>query len=499
MTSQTSNSLSETGLRRMTQERRSGRMRRMRQVRRGLAGATAVVLTVLAATPAWAAAERPGSEPPGMRGAAGSGTTPGQGTAPGHGTEGHGTAPGEDAEGWGAAPGEGTAGRGAAPGHGAAPGYAYGRGALLGITPLATLGRDDVVRFLAGPGLETGTVRYGVRAYRLTYRTITPQGRPTTATGLFVLPRGGERRLAVVSDTHGTMAHRDNAPSVTTGLGRLAPYLHASAGRAVAAPDYLGLGRGPGRHPYMDTASAVTASVDMLRAARTAGKLMGRPLTADVYATGFSQGGQVAMALGRALRNGAEPHFRLRALAPVSGPYDLEGAELPGLFDGSVNDESAVFYMSYFLTAQNRLHPVYRHPSEAFRAPYASRIERLFDGRHQEDDIVKALPRTLEQLLTPEFYERVRHPGGGLLAALRAQDGNCAWKPAAPVRLYTASGDTDVPIANARNCARDLARNGTRAPVLDQGNVDHFGTFKSATPRIARWFNTLGKSVGGNP
>ncbi len=90
-----------------------------------------------------------------------------------------------------------------------------------------------------------------------------------------MLPEGGAHRLDLVSDTHGTMAHRDYAPSPTEDSGRYAAYLHASAGRAVAAPDYLGLGKGPGIQPYMDTGSAVTASLDMLRASRTAALRLG--------------------------------------------------------------------------------------------------------------------------------------------------------------------------------------------------------------------------------
>ncbi|MFF3391177.1 alpha/beta hydrolase family protein [Streptomyces sp. NPDC002669] len=368
---------------------------------------------------------------------------------------------------------------------------AHGRGALLGVTPVAALDRAAVAGFLASAGMDTGTVRHGLRAYRLTYRTVTPQGAPTTATGLLVLPEGGPRRLDLVSDTHGTMAHRDYAPSVGEGFGRFAPYLHASAGRAVAAPDYLGLGKGPGRHPYMDTKSAVTASVDMLRASRTAARQLHRPLTGDVYASGFSQGGQVAMALGRALDEGADRHFRLRALAPVSGPYDIEHAETPALFDGRVNDISAVFYMTYYLTSQSRLHPLYKDTSEAFRKPYADIVDRLFDTNHTEEEIIPALPATLKELLTDDYYRQVQHPTGGLLAAARAQDGNCDWKPDVPVRLHTSSGDTDVPIANARNCAADLASHGVRARVVDQGGVDHNGTYMKAGPQIVRWFDQL--------
>lgn len=363
------------------------------------------------------------------------------------------------------------------------------RGELVAITPVARVGRAGVADFLATAGMDTGTVRHGVRAYRLTYRTITPQGAPTTATGLFVLPEGGAHRLDLVSDTHGTMAHRDYAPSVTEDSGRYAAYLQASAGRAVAAPDYLGLGKGPGFHPYMDTGSAVTASLDMLRASRTAAQRLGRPLTGDVYASGFSQGGQVAMALGKALESGADRRFTLRALAPVSGPYDLEHAETPAIFDGRVNSTSALFYMTYFLTAQNRLHPLWKDPSEAFRKPYADIVDGLFDTNHFEEEIIPALPATLKELLTDDYYQRIQHPTGALLAVIRAQDGNCAWKPDVPVRLYSSSGDTDVPIANARSCAADLARRGVKAPVIDQGSTTHNETYLKSGPQIVRWFD----------
>ncbi|MFE2010964.1 alpha/beta hydrolase [Streptomyces sp. NPDC059491] len=424
---------------RATTPARAGLPGRRRRARRALAAATAVVVTALAVAPASAAsAPRPAPAP-----------------APAH--------------------------------------QALGRGTLLGVTPVADLSRAEVAAFLEGAGVDTSTVRHGLRGYRLTYRTVTPQGAPTTATGLLVLPQGGERRLDLVADTHGTMVHRDYAPSVAEDFGLYAPYLHAAAGRAVAAPDYLGLGKGPGLHPYMDTASSVSASLDMLRASRTAAASLGRPLTGDVYGTGFSQGGQVAMALGRELARGADRRFRLRALAPVAGPYDLRGAEVPALLDGRVNDISGVFYMAYFLTAQNRLHPVYADAAEAFRQPYAGYVEQLFDTRHTEEDIVTKLPGSVRELLTDAFLRRLGHPTGGLLSALKAQDGTCDWRPEVPVRLHAAAGDTDVVIANSVSCAADLARNGVKAPVIDHGKADHNGSFKLAGPQIVRWFDRLAR------
>ena len=365
------------------------------------------------------------------------------------------------------------------------------RGSLVSVTQVADHDAGRVRKFLAGRGIATDPVRYGVRAYRLTYRTVDPYGKPTTATGLLTLPKGGSRHLDLVSDTHGTMVKRSYAPSASEDFGRVPSYLNASAGRAVAAPDYLGLGKGPGAHPYMDTRSSVTASLDMLRAARTVADRLGRPLTGDVYATGFSQGGQVAMALGKALEQGADHHFRLKALAPVSGPYDLEGQEMPALFDGRVNDVSGVLYISYWLTAQNRLHPLYKDPSEVFRAPYASRVESLFDGSHEEGDVTKGLAPSVKDLLTPSFYERLRHPSGVLLDAMRSADHTCDWKPAVPVRLYAGDNDTDVPVGNARTCARTLAGEGARVRVVDQGAVDHFGSFVVSAPQVVRFFDAV--------
>ncbi|MFE1882710.1 alpha/beta hydrolase family protein [Streptomyces diastatochromogenes] len=361
------------------------------------------------------------------------------------------------------------------------------RGEVVSVVPVARHSRAEVARGLEELHVGTDSLRYGVRAYRVTYRTVDPYGRPTTVTGLLTLPEGGGRTLGLVSDTHGTMADRDYAPSVSEDA-RAQSYLFASAGHAVAAPDYLGLGKGPGRHPYMDTRSAVTASVDMLRAARTAAGRLGRTVNGDLYATGFSQGGQVAMAVGRAVQHGDAPGFRLKALAPVAGPYDLAGTEVPALADGRVNDTSGVLYISYFLTAQNRLHHIYDNPAQVFRAPYADRVEGLFDGRHEEEGIVRQLAPNVKELLTDDFYRQLTHPTGGFLAALRANDHTCDWKPDVPVRLYAGEKDTDVPIGNARTCARTLARQGARVRVLDQGDVDHVGSYVTALPKIARWF-----------
>ncbi|MFI0515621.1 hypothetical protein ACH3Y9_39535 [Streptomyces sp. WSLK1-5] len=116
-------------------------------------------------------------------------------------------------------------------------------------------------------------------------------------------------------------------------------------------------------------------------------------------------------------------------------------------------------------------------------------MESLLDGSHEQEGVVRGLVPAVERLLTPAFRERLRHPSGALLDAMRAADHTCDWKPRVPVRLYAASGDTDVPLGNTRTCARTLAGQGARVRVVDQGAVDHFGSVLVSAPQVVRFFD----------
>src|SRR5689334_492089 len=104
------------------------------------------------------------------------------------------------------------------------------RGQLVSATPLRTLPTAAAVRAeLTGDGFDASAVRYGVRSFRLVYRTVDSRGRPTTASGLMVLPASGARQLTVVSYTHGTEIYRGDAPSMQpAGFGPAPAYTFAA-------------------------------------------------------------------------------------------------------------------------------------------------------------------------------------------------------------------------------------------------------------------------------
>jgi acetyl esterase/lipase len=371
---------------------------------------------------------------------------------------------------------------------GATPtGRSTGRGELVKVTTVANLDREQVASTLADVPFDDVHARYAVRAYRIEYRTIDVAGAPTMASALVAVPVHRRGRADTVVWEHGTRAGRSDVASTSSdNLDRPAALLFASSGFVTVAPDYLGLGTGPGAHPYAHAASEASASVDALRAGRELAVRLQQSLSRDVLVSGFSQGGQAAMALGQALEPATG--LRLQALAPISGPFDLAGTELPGLFDGRVDPLIGAFYLTYWTLSSNRTYGFFGSPAEVFRAPYDSTLPPLFDGDHDESAIIPALPASSEQLVTATYRARLRHPEGALLAAIQENSATCRWRPQAPVRLYASATDREVPIGNTEECARQLRALGTRPTVVPLGDVEHLAGPIVALPDVVHWF-----------
>jgi hypothetical protein len=381
----------------------------------------------------------------------------------------------------------------AAPGRPAGHGTGWARGSVVSSQRVAQLTRAQVDGYVRGGGFSSPAARDGVSMYRIVYRTISPRGKPDTASGVLALPDSPQRVVQPVEFGHGTMVARSDAPSVSAGDRREAA-MFAGAGYAAVEPDYLGLGLGPGHQPYLDPAAETSASADMLRAAGTVAAREHRRLARRVLVTGFSEGGQAAMALGRALQRGAVPNLRLGAVAPVSGPYDVLGAQLPASLSssGPLNPKFAAFYLAYWVVSSNWFHPLYTSPQQVFRAPYATTVPGLEDGRHSDDQVLAALPASPRQLFTTAFLRQLEHPAGELLRLIRADDVTCAsWLPRVPVRLYAAHADTQVSYQNSVNCQAALRAHGRAVPLTDLGALDHFPSERAGLRRVLAWFERL--------
>jgi hypothetical protein len=377
---------------------------------------------------------------------------------------------------------------------------AAGRGGLAAKpVHLRTLSKHEVALTLRHAGFSQDAVTYGVDLYRLVYRTTDARRRPTLASGLLVLPRNDKRRLRVVSFTHGTQSYKDDAPSIGKDDFSSSPAVtFGSAGFAAVTPDYLGLGKGPGTHPWMDIPSETTASVDMLRAARAYMADKGRIAERRVLVSGFSQGASAALGLARALQEGTDRWFRLGAVAPISGGYDFRGAEIPALLSGhQVPPKLGVVYTTYLLVSWNRLHHLYDSPGQVFQAPYADKVGKLFDGTTPGQQMFAALPDSLDRLLTPQGFDLLRHPSASFAKALKTVDGTCTgWIPRAPIRLYDSKGDEQAVTTNTDHCRTAFHKAGTAITVIDLGPTNyqgsrHLGTEVTGTAAVVTWFTHL--------
>lgn len=377
----------------------------------------------------------------------------------------------------------------AATGH-AATQYVPSRGALVSAARSAHMSGEQVAAYLQQAGLPAVEGAKGVDVYSVIYSTIDVQGGPTTASGVVVLPRTPVRDLHVVSYAPGTNTTKSDAPSMWDGSdGRYTPVYFATHGFAAVAPDYLGLGSGPGHHPYVHTATEASASLDLIKAARVLAGRKKITLDSRILVTGWSQGGHAAMALGAVLQK--DPVLDVAAIAPISGPFDLEHVELPAALDGRLDGRAATLYLAYWLTSMNRIYNIYDSPTTVFREPYAATVTTLFDGSQSYDTIVAGLPATPAELLTQGFIEQMANPSGALLKAIRDNDTTCEDVTAGvPVQLFSGSADRDVVIANSESCLKELKAAGVDASLIDVGVVDHFVTVPLSLPHILAWFRS---------
>jgi hypothetical protein len=364
-----------------------------------------------------------------------------------------------------------------------------GRGSLLQSSLLRSLSAAEVRDNLSSAGFDETEVRYGTDLYRVVYATIDPEGQPLTASGLVALPRGCDQDLKLVSFAHGTEIFKEDAPSTSEDGWVTGPALtYASAGFAAVAPDYLGLGVGPGTHPWMHLPTETSASLDLLRAARSFARLHGVTLGRSVFVTGFSQGSFAALGLARALAQRADGRFRLAGLSPISGPYQWT-AWVRAAATGAIAPKAAMIYLAYLSVAYDRVFGLYEKPSEFFLSPYDAFIEDLFDGTHPGSEVVQRTPGSPAELFTPSALARFADPDPPFARALGQVDAVCTgWSTHAPTQLFAASGDEEVPFSNSQHCASELRASGVHARLVDLGDVDHLGSNRLAAVRVLRFF-----------
>jgi hypothetical protein len=336
------------------------------------------------------------------------------------------------------------------------------------------------------------TAQYGVNGYKVVYETIDPLGVRTIASGGLYLPQSSGQNWPLLSFSHGTITQTNDVPSVALTLDGFAGVAFASVGYASVVADLLGLGSSPGSHPYLHARSEATASVDMLRAARSYCASNGIGLNGQVFLAGYSQGGHTELALHRELERYHTNEFTVTASAPMAGPYDMSGVELNDIL--SPRCPPNPYYAAYVLVSYQSVYSLAPSWSNLLVPPYNTTIPPLFNGNTSSTNINSAMPAcNVSSILVPSVRSALTNdPGSPLYQALRDND-LYRWKPVAPVRLYHCSGDQDVLPANSQVAYSNfVAQGASQVQLVDPSpGGDHSSCVIPALTAAKAWFDTL--------
>ncbi len=367
------------------------------------------------------------------------------------------------------------------------------RGSIAQVQQIGSYSALRLKVLLLAVGLHA-PVANGIHLYRVSYWSVT-DGAPVLVSGLMTVPDAKAPRGTVVW-MHGT--HDDRADSLSnpgSQEGALASAIFAGGGYLLLAPDLVGLGVSKGPQAYFVNASTVDVTLDFLRAAQSASAQAGQTWNANLYLTGFSQGGHAAALLQRTLEQRPDPAWRVVAGTGIAGPYRLADISFPFALGGHSPEDSD------YLATVALSYATYDHrPLDSVLAePYAESVARLFDGDHSLAEIAKAMPSNPRAMFTPEVLAAFDGKGSSwFVDALRANQIE-HWAPHAPFRAYYGDNDVDVSPADAKALVADAKALGGEAEAISVGPYDHGGSALHAAPMIREWFDQLSGEAARGP
>jgi len=332
-------------------------------------------------------------------------------------------------------------------------------------------------------------VNYGVNAYEIIYNTTYHDGSTIKASGVYFVPMEKTQDLPKVVYFHGTQIKKDRSIKISgemaicTGL--------ATDGYGALYVDYMGIGKGDGFHIYQHAETQAVAGVDMLRAVEELNKELGVELNDMLFTSGYSQGGHGAISFHKYIEEHPHLGYTITASSPMSGAYDLTGAQAKAMFE----PYSHPGYLPYLLSGYNEVYNIYPDIAVALKSPYDETVLPLLDGKHSMGDINKAMPAIPSHFIRDEIVEDYKanddHP---LKKALR-DNSFLDWKPEAPIQLCYCKGDEQVYYENSLNTAKSMKALGAERVVKRQAGrkFGHNTCALYAALYSKMWFDSFAK------
>ncbi|WP_269631357.1 alpha/beta hydrolase family protein [Pelomonas sp. BJYL3] len=280
----------------------------------------------------------------------------------------------------------------------------------------ATQAQIDAGTSASGLQPLSGKAKCEVDVRYVYYMTRDPQGQPATASAGVLVPTGTDAACTgsrpVLLYAHGTATQKSyNLADVTNNReASLMMAMYAAQGFIVIAPNFLGYERSSlSFHPYLNAEAQAVDMVDGLRAGLAHLKAESSTKPSDkLLISGYSEGGHVAVATHKVIERDYGSEFKVTALAPMSGPYNMVGFG-DVLVNVQPNAGATVFWPLVLTSYQKSYGNVYASPSEAYQAPFDATIETLLPTDTSIADLMAAGKLPADPTLTRVFGQ------GGLI------------------------------------------------------------------------------------
>ncbi|WP_319503713.1 lipase family protein [uncultured Draconibacterium sp.] len=332
-------------------------------------------------------------------------------------------------------------------------------------------------------------IHSGVDVYKITYKT-TFDNNPVVASGVVAIPNvDGE--YPVLSYQNGTNTEHNKAPSVDSEnqLFKMLKMM-GSTGFIISLPDYLGFGESDDMfHPYLHRESTVQTVTDMLEAVREfIDDKEGISLNDDLYLAGYSQGGWATMQVQQAIEADAGFAYNLKASACSAGPYNLTTLNE---YVVGLEEYPQPYFLAYIFNSYLKLGletPV----NTVFQAPYADKIETMFDGQTSGADLNAELTTTVSDFFTPEYLSGWNTDENYTPVLDMLHDNSVpAFVPSVPTKLFYGTADTYVPRIVSEEKYDDFIAAGASTNLVQKvplEGLDHPGGVLPAGVASILWF-----------
>ncbi|CAN5186028.1 hypothetical protein BH09BAC1_BH09BAC1_04760 [soil metagenome] len=349
----------------------------------------------------------------------------------------------------------------------------FAQGEIVSFTKTNTLTIADLDSVLAGFGAGSLiTPLYELDVYKVLYKTpYRTLNNLVTVSGAMVVPKNTACPVPMAMYMHGTTSDRTGVPSygsqeLTIGL------LFAMLGNTVVLPDYLGLGDSDTSvivHPYIHAWSQANTSLNMVRAGRHVQDSLGITNNGQLFLFGYSQGGFATAATLREMETNYPTEFNVTAAAPMSGAFDLTGAQKDQIASDSAYATPG--YLPYIILSYQSIYGnLYDSIQQVLKAPYDSLMPALFYSKNYGMGYINnqatPVPKHMVQDSTLANFEAdSTHP----LRVALAESHLLNWAPQAPIKLFYCTEDEQVTPLNSTNAYASWTANG--APNVEIQNL----------------------------